>query len=277
MSDVEDFLGVAVVGPSERERNLLQRSPKYRSWLSLIKKRFRDLTTVNVGSIVKFGESVGMFTVTGTNLVGVNSAAFVRGNSVAALLILVDTSGEMWFVFCEQTRFPVGLRMDRLTNGLIEVPAGMIDGSGEIKGKMIEEIKKEADVDITGADMFCLNPDGPIFLSPGGSDEGLTCYLVVKEGVDPRKLDEIREKTHGVASENEFIRLHLAKMDRHDSNEFFRRGIVPHGIMGLGMRDAKFHVCMNLFVQMVATTWIYDGRSFVMEFRKMVALGKDYE
>jgi hypothetical protein len=58
----------------------------------------------------------------------------MRGGAVAILVVL-RCDGEEWALCCRQPRLPVG------SGGFLEIPAGMLDGSGHFAGVAAKEMK----------------------------------------------------------------------------------------------------------------------------------------
>lgn len=58
---------------------------------------------------------------------------FMRGGTVAVLMVL-ECEGKEYTILTYQARVPVGMSM------MPEVPAGMLDGSGNFRGLAAEEI-----------------------------------------------------------------------------------------------------------------------------------------
>lgn len=163
----------------EDKMHAIKSAPKIAKWL----KRFNNKTIKVKSAIVTdvnfFGppepNRLGFLKVTAdaydaqTNT-KISSIAFIRGDSVAILIIVtIQETGKKYVLMCEQLRFPVGRRM-------VEACAGMIDHlTGDIIGVAFKEVKEE-----TG---FIINKDDPklvshgsIFPSPGGCDEEIHLY-----------------------------------------------------------------------------------------------------
>lgn len=61
---------------------------------------------------------------------------FLRGGAVGVLVIL-DCEGEEYTILTKQARVPIG------DSQLPEIPAGMLDGSGNFKGVAASELEEE--------------------------------------------------------------------------------------------------------------------------------------
>jgi hypothetical protein len=86
--------------------------------------------SVSVTDVDYFGSRVGFIKMRadvefhGQRVPGI---VFLRGGAVAILVVL-RCEGERWVVCCRQPRVPVGRA------GFLEIPAGMLDGSGHFAG-----------------------------------------------------------------------------------------------------------------------------------------------
>jgi ADP-sugar diphosphatase len=120
------------------------------------------------------------------------SYIFLRGHAVGILMFVNDK-----LLLTEQYRVPV-------QETLLEVPAGMIDESGDFIGVAAKEIEEETGIKIKNEDLKLL---GSFYPSPGGCDEQLFMYLCrIKRSEE--ELKAIMDKIHG-DSEHERIRLRL--------------------------------------------------------------------
>jgi len=174
-------------------------TPPFSSWAANLGPRF-DVSGIELESINKFGSRVGFVkfratcTVQGNDTPGI---VFARGPAVAILAVLIcQEDGSQWVLCCRQPRVPAG----RL---LLELLAGMTDGSGYFCGVAAKEMWEEAGLrvheseltDLTelayGAGTTCgpggeqaMRSDGPalgVYLSAGGCDVRTTlpCQALV--------------------------------------------------------------------------------------------------
>lgn len=156
------------------------------------------------------------------------SAAFLRGPSVAMLVILVpddvdtvpDSSmSERYVVLTVQPRVPAG------SLALVELPAGMVDG-GTFVGSAAKEIKEELGLEIKEGELVCLSEmarprsddeDGreqlplAMYPSPGGCDEHVTIFMHERK-VPRAQLKEWTGKLTGLRDHGEKITLKLVPM-----------------------------------------------------------------
>ncbi|KAG9395600.1 Nudix hydrolase domain [Carpediemonas membranifera] len=127
---------------------------------------------------------------------------FLRGDAVCILVVL-HCAGKKYALLTSQPRVPVG------ESEFLEIPAGMTDGSCNVKGKAIDEMEEETGFKITcesifdmGAEVF---PDGMFYPSVGACDEGLAVYLHERE-ISPEAMAELEGKLTG-ESIHEHIKL----------------------------------------------------------------------
>lgn len=169
---------------------------------------------ITVQSVDFFGSRIGFLKIsammkdeTGQRVPGV---AFLRGGSVAILVVL-HTLERDYIAVVKQARSAVG------KYALAEIPAGMLDGSGNFVGKAAQElyeefgisIKREQLIDLT--ELAGFNQPG-VFTSPGGSDEFLRIMLYRQAMSDEERVAYVGRKT-GVHGENESLVTDLVPLD----------------------------------------------------------------
>lgn len=104
-----------------------------------------DIEGVRIQSIDMFGPRVGFMKFVATaNFHGkrVPGIVFMRGGAVAVLVILV-CKGQRWALCTRQPRVPAGM------SAFLEIPAGMLDGSGNFSGVAAKELEEETGIKIT--------------------------------------------------------------------------------------------------------------------------------
>jgi hypothetical protein len=84
----------------------------------------------------------------------INSIVFMRGGSVAIIIILKCDDGQKYSILTKQTRIPVGKM------SMEEIPAGMLDDSRNFGGVAAKEIEEETGIKIQELE-FHLTPAGP--------------------------------------------------------------------------------------------------------------------
>jgi ADP-sugar diphosphatase len=142
---------------------------------------------------------------------------FMRGGAVAILVVL-NCEGQKWALCCRQPRLPVG------RGAFLEIPAGMLDGSGHFSGVAAKELKEETGIEITDdqlVDMTALalnqSPRATgeglrgMYPSVGACDEFIRILYFQKE-VDAAELQSLHGKATGCITEDESITLDLIKV-----------------------------------------------------------------
>ena len=175
-------------------------SLKFRKWIESIDKEI-TVKSIVIQSVDMFGSNVGFIklkadaTFNGKPIPGI---VFIRGNSVAILVILV-CGRERWVVWTKQPRFAIG------SSCCMEIPAGMMDDENNFVGVAAKELAEETGIKITSDKLISL---GDMHPSPGGCDEKirLFCY---KQEVSPEELASFRGKCTGNFEEGEMITLEI--------------------------------------------------------------------
>lgn len=189
---------LAVVG----KEDILRFGPFQNYCARLNNTAFR-ITKIQVTEVGLFGKRIGYVSVKSDikDAVGapLPSCAILRGGSVAILVVLVTPEAE-YAVIVRQARTPIG------ENAFAEIPAGMLDGSGDFTGKAAAEMKEELGitVDKNGLiDMTALaygeNCPG-VYTSPGLLDEPVRLMLSRHDVTD---ITPYCGGRHGLAEENE--------------------------------------------------------------------------
>ncbi|OGF25342.1 hypothetical protein A2331_03960 [Candidatus Falkowbacteria bacterium RIFOXYB2_FULL_34_18] len=133
-------------------------------------------------------------------------SVFMRGGAVAILLVL-ECEREEYTVLTRQPRFAMG------DFDFPEIPAGMLDGSGDFIGIAAKELAEETGIKINKDKLIPLNPKemGVMVPSAGGCDEFLKLFLL-KEEITRDELMKLAGKCTGVAKENEYIVLDVIRL-----------------------------------------------------------------
>ncbi|CAG8740182.1 3303_t:CDS:2, partial [Gigaspora rosea] len=140
-----------------------------------------------------------------------------RGGAVAVLLILrsKDPNDQVLkehVVITYQPRLPVP------SLNFPEIPAGMLDGSGNFTGKASEEIKEETGIEIRDQDLIDLTELAygdkyrGAYPSPGGCDEFIRLCLCIKE-MDHKEVKSLEGKLCGLRDHGESITVGLVELD----------------------------------------------------------------
>jgi ADP-sugar diphosphatase len=134
---------------------------------------------------------------------------FLRGGSVAVLMILrpKDSRTERYVILTEQPRIGAG------GMSFLEIPAGMLDDSNEVKGKAIEEIEEETGLTVQKDELInmtelALETDTDekvqraMYPSPANLDEFIPLLLWEKE-LDRKEIEGLKGKLTGLRKHNE--------------------------------------------------------------------------
>jgi len=170
--------------------------------------------------------------ITNRNRESLPGAVFLRGPSVAVLVILVpedegsvkDEEKERWVILTVQPRPASG------SLGFVELPAGMVDDeTGDFAGAAAREMEEELEMKIRKGDLVCLSelagevqPEGAtdqsgvplphgMYPSPGACDEYIRIYMHERR-VPRAQLAEWEGKLTGLREHGEKITLKLIKM-----------------------------------------------------------------
>lgn len=221
----------------QEAREAAAASPQFRRWIDRLSTDEFDLRSVTVRDVVMFGRRAGFVmaeadvrTRDGQRLPG---AAFLRGDSVAVLPVLVTPGGDRMAVLVRQARVPVGI------SEYHEIPAGMLD-DGAFASKAIEELAEEvgADLEIREDDLIQLSE---VLTTPGGSDETVRVYAT-EIPVDDYVIDRLRGRETGNRHEKEAITVVVVPVEDlpavagsdmksllawHGYNDAVRRGLFP--------------------------------------------------
>ncbi|CAJ0896813.1 5891_t:CDS:2, partial [Entrophospora sp. SA101] len=137
--------------------------------------------------------------------------------SVAVLLILrsIDENDP---TMKEQVVLTYQARIPAPSFSFPEIPAGMLDGSGNFSGKCSDEIKEEIGIEIKEKDLIDLTELAygdkfrGAYPSPGGSDEFLKLFLCIKE-MKKEDVEKLEGKLTGLKDEGENITVRLIKLN----------------------------------------------------------------
>jgi ADP-sugar diphosphatase len=143
----------------------------------------------------------------------VPGVCFLRGMGVGILVSLycLETEEE-YAILVQQPRIPLG------ESSMLEIPAGMLDGSGNFAGVAAQELQEECGIHVTEKDLIDLtelaygNRHRGVCPSGGGCDE----YLRLMYCRLPMSLEEIHSlqgKLGGLRDHGEVITLHIVRFD----------------------------------------------------------------
>ncbi|KAJ1966925.1 hypothetical protein IWQ62_002163 [Dispira parvispora] len=184
-----------------------------------------QINSVDIQSVDRFGKgAIGFikfqvdahYVSTGASLPGV---VFMRGGSVAILLILQadEEPHQEYTVLTVQPR----LAVPDFTHP--ELPAGMLDGSGEFQGKAAQELEEETGIQVHQTDLIDMTElaygnssetqsTPGVYTTPGACDEFIRLFACRKK-LSQSKIDELKGKLTGLRAEGEAITLRLCPLD----------------------------------------------------------------
>lgn len=187
----------------------------YQKWLKQVDKRRFTIRGVHFQSVDKRPDGKVLFVKFVADCVRkngqkVHGITFARGGAVAILLLL-NCNGKKYVVLTKQARLATG------KHNFTEVPAGMLDGSGDFAGVAAKEIEEELCIKINASELIDLTElagqSEGFFLSPGACDE--TIRLFYKElDVTPSQMKEMEGRIGGLAEENEVITLAIEPLEK---------------------------------------------------------------
>ncbi|KAJ5072837.1 nudix hydrolase 14 [Anaeramoeba ignava] len=185
------------------------------NWAKEIGKTELVVHGVHIQSVDMFGKRVGFmkFKADIKNKEGkfVPGIVFARGGAVSILVIL-KSGNERYSLFTVQPRVPIG------SDGFMEIPAGMLDGSGKFSGVAAKEMEEETGIVIQEKNLIDLtekaygNKYKGMFPSVGGCDEFLRLFAYEVE-MPKEKILELNNKCTGLIDEGETITLKIVPFD----------------------------------------------------------------
>lgn len=189
-------------------------SKQFTDWLARVDRTRFTIKSIHIQSVDMFGPvKIGFIKFkadvvdsTGKFIAGI---VFMRGGSVGIPTVL-HCEGEDYAVMTVQPRLCTG------SFEFMEVPAGMLDGSGNFAGVAAMEMKQELGFEIKDTDLVDLsaatgNPGG-IYLTPGGSEETMRFFLYEKD-VTREQMNAMEGRLGGELSEGEQITLRIIPLE----------------------------------------------------------------
>ena len=131
---------VPVTAASPPDIDVALNTDLFKNWLNSLDPSF-ELKSIEIQSVDRFGKSrIGFVKLkseiirNGARIPGI---VLLRGPAVSLLLDIVDEeTNEHWSVLTQQPRVPLGGLM-------LEIPAGMADGDGNLCGVALKELEEE--------------------------------------------------------------------------------------------------------------------------------------
>jgi len=195
-------------------RNCIE-TQMFKDWIKNFDDKNLKLNTIHFQNLDLFGERIGFIKFKahverdGKQIPGI---IFMRGGSVAILTIIVNKGVE--YALClYQARVPIG-------KIFLEIPAGMLDGSGNFSGIAAKELEEETGIKINSSeliDLFALTYGDKcshqgMYPSPGACDEFIRLFAFRTEMADD-KFAVLEGKFSGLIEEGEIINLHIVPLD----------------------------------------------------------------
>ena len=186
------------------------KAPKFLSWLDRFPLDKFDLRSINFTDVDFFGstsnpEKLGflkfkcdVYTKLGELLDGI---VFLRGDCVAAIIVVTDENNAKHVLLTEQPRIPTGEYKEEIVAGMVDEKSGSTVFSEVLK----KEIKEETSLEL-GDPTNTFVHLGQFTLSGGGCDERV--FIVLWETqLESEKIEELKSKQFGEETSNEKIRL----------------------------------------------------------------------
>ncbi len=193
----------------EEDKQLIIESRIYQEWLAASEKKFK-IAKVHIASVDYFSKRhVPLF-------IKLNATAFlpdgkpvhgivlVRGNAVGVLVVL-RCEGERYLLLVRQPRFAISEQAS------LEIPAGILDWSGDYRKVALSELEEEAQIKADDSELIDLMDfwykgasDG-FAGSCGLLDERIRLYAIERD-VTREELNAMDGKNQVYTDENEWIR-----------------------------------------------------------------------
>ncbi|GKT27738.1 hypothetical protein ADUPG1_013996 [Aduncisulcus paluster] len=136
----------------------------------------------------------------------------LRGGAVAVLVVIEDKNdGTLYSVLTRQARVPIG------AVDFPEIPAGMLDGSGNFKSVACKELEEEMGLVITAdklidmTEMMYGDAFPGMYPSVGLCDEFIRLYFT-KHSLSHEKIMELQGQVHGEEGTHEHIWLEVVPL-----------------------------------------------------------------
>lgn len=188
-------------------------SKQFTDWVASMDADRFVVSAVHFQSVDMFGPKIGFIkfkaSITDKSGKPLPGIVFMRGGCVAMLCVLT-CKDKKYTVLTVQPR-PASGRFD-----FVEIPAGMLDGSGNFAGVAAKELDEELGLKIDSKDLIDLSEKAGhsrgVFVSPGGTDETIRLFVYEQE-VTQDELAAMHGKCTGLLSEGEQITLRVVALD----------------------------------------------------------------
>ncbi len=194
---------------AEVDRPVVLESRIYREWLEASQKKF-VVTKVHFSSVdfLRKGRQPLFIKLTATATLPdgrpVHGIVLVRGNAVGILVVL-RCEGKKYLLLVRQPRFAISEQAS------LEIPAGILDWTGDYRKVALSELKEEAQIDAEESELIDLmdfwyqgKSDG-FAASCGLLDERIRLYAIERD-VTPEQLRAMDGKDQQYTEEIEWIR-----------------------------------------------------------------------
>ena len=191
-----------------------------------------DIQSLDVFTNSKIGFLKFVASVTNDSGESLSGSVFMRGGSVAMLIILTPSTNPTTTVTSESEEYAILTIQPRIAAGslsFVEIPAGMVDDGGTFAGTAAREIKEETGLEIHQDELLDLtalaadndHPDqdsseilqSATYPSPGGSDEHIPIFLARKT-LPLQEIEALKGKLTGLRDEGEKITLKIVPLHR---------------------------------------------------------------
>lgn len=194
---------------AEADRPVVINSRIYKEWLEASQKKF-VVTKVHFSSVdfLSKGRQPLFIKLTATATLPdgrpVHGIVLVRGNAVGILVVL-RCEGKKYLLLVRQPRFAISEQAS------LEIPAGILDWTGDYRKVALSELKEEAQIEADDSELIDLmdfwyqgRSDG-FAASCGLLDERIRLYAIERD-VTPEQLKAMDGKDQEYTEEIEWIR-----------------------------------------------------------------------
>jgi len=192
--------------------------PPFQDWIASVDKEVRfNVKGITLQGVDFFGKRIG-FMKFKTEIVNqenkmIPGIVFMRGGAVAILVILL-CEGVEYSIITLQPRIPIGQFQ------FPELPAGMLDHSGDFYGVAAKELQEECSIFISEKNKYFVDLTEfayqdrfrGVYPSAGGCDEFLRLF-VYREEVNQERLQSLTGKLTGLSEEGEMITLKIVRLN----------------------------------------------------------------
>lgn len=194
---------------AEADHEAIVNSSLFKAWLAKASAKF-NVTAIHFSSVdFRFNGKAPLFiklraTATLPDGKPVHGIVLVRGNAVAVLPVLW-CEGKPYLLLVRQPRFPI------TETASLEIPAGILDWSGDYRKVALSELKEEAQIEVEDSELIDLTG---FWHEPGVEGFAASCGLLderirlyaIERNVTREELDAMNNKEQSYTEEEEWIR-----------------------------------------------------------------------